>query len=240
MAHPWLGKLLALQKIDLRLRDMKLKLAALPKEKAENQQRAAALQGEIDSAADNCRRLKLECAKKQSDIDREEAEIRRLQQQSAMVKSNDEYQAMLAQIERGKGKISDFADELLELFDQSESAEKELKRVTAENSSSLAIVNDEMAELTSFGETLAQEIAELEKASANQSTTLPPEILNRYRRLLARRDIPNPAAQYDNSGSCPVCHMKLTLQTLNLLQKSGIVECENCQGIVYDPELAGI
>lgn len=240
MAHPWLGKLLALQKLDLRLRDMKSKLAALPREIADCKKREAELQQEIDSAAGNLRKIKLECNQKQSSIDSVEAEIRRLQQQSAMVKSNDEYQAMLTSIERGRQKISDLADELLLLFDQSEEAEKFAASVAEKNSSSLQIVRDEMAEFAEFGETLKKEISDLENSISGQRGTLPPEILNRYRRLLDRHDIPCPAAEYLPGGSCPVCHMKLTLQTLNLLQKNGIVECENCQGIVYDPAVVEI
>ncbi len=239
MAHPWLGKLLELQKCDLRIYTNRLKLNSLPGDLKELLGKRDALLKAVDAEANKVKKIDLEIKSGESEIKQLDDENRKLQQQSAMVKKNDEYQAMLSTIEKNKQKTSAIEETLLAKFDELEKAKREFNRVKQENAAALKMVKADFDDVVAFSETLKKELSELEKARPGKVNGIIPEVLRRYTALMKKPESGAPVCPVEN-GICTRCHMRVTAQTLNQLQKGEVVECDNCQGMLYDPERADI
>ena len=230
MTPVWLDKLLALQQQDLRKRDFDAKLAAIPQDLHEAAERKKLLNAGITAARQEADAVLLAIKKLESEIAAVEAENLRLQQQSALVRSNEEYHAMLATVGRNKEIISGKEEEALELYDRSVEAQKNAAEIEYSNNAVIASVDDEIKELQEFENTLKNSIAALAEERPAMLAGIPQNILDRYTRILPRCRFAVAAA---DSGSCTNCHMKITMQTVNELKKSGFAECDNCQAFVY-------
>ncbi|MCQ2379123.1 MAG: hypothetical protein MJ016_07985 [Victivallaceae bacterium] len=239
MAHPWLGKLLALQQSDLRSHICRKKLDSLPGDLKNLLGRRDALLKEVDDASSAVKKIELEIKNGESAVKKLEEDNRKLQQQSAMVKKNAEYQAMLSTIEENKNKTGAIEEKILLLFDDLEAARKNLADVKRQNGAALKLVKEEFDDVVAFGNTLKKEIGELAAARPEKIRGIAPDILRRYGILIQRADAGAPVAPVEN-GICGRCHMRMTPQTLNLLHKGEVAECDNCQGMIYDPERAEI
>lgn len=235
MAHPWLGKLLELQTCDLRIFTNKRKLDFLPGDLKELLGKRDALLKAVDDAAKSVKKIELEIKSGESDIKKLDDDNRKLQQQSAMVKKNTEYQAMLATIEDNKRKTGEIEEEILAKFDELENAKREFNRVKQENAAALKMVKADFDDVVAFGDTLKKELATLEKERPAKVNGIIPDVLRRYTALMKKPEAGAPVCVVEN-GICTRCHMRVTAQTLNQLQKGEVVECDNCQGMLYDPE----
>ena len=230
MTPIWLERLLALQEKDLRKRDLNAKLAAIPQDLHEAEERKKVLTAGITSARQQYDAVLLAIKKLESEISAVEAENLRLQQQSALVRSNEEYQAMLATVARNKEIISGKEEETLALYDESVEVQKNAAEIEHSNRAAIASVDDEIAELQEFETTLKNSIAALAQERTAMLTGIPQTVIDRYQRILPRCRFAVAAA---DSGTCANCHMKITMQTVNELKKSGFAECDNCQAFVY-------
>lgn len=235
MAHPWLGKLLALQKNDLRSHICRKKLDSLPGDLKALLAKRDALLKAVDDAGVAVKKIELDIKNGESDIKKLEDDNRKLQQQSAMVKKNTEYQAMLATIEENKRKTGVIEETILLKYDELENAKKNLASVRQENNAALKLVKEEFDEIVAFGNTLKKEISELAAARPEKLRGIIPDVLRRYSFLVQKIDSDVPVAPVEN-GICGHCHMRVTPQTLNQLHKGDVAECDNCQGMIYDPE----
>ena len=100
-----LNSLLALQELDLKLRNLEARLKMLPKEMKSLIVKRDELLAGTAAAADKVRKIELAIKDTEGKIAGIEEENRKLQQQSSLVKKNTEYQAMLAAIENNKKKV---------------------------------------------------------------------------------------------------------------------------------------
>ena len=122
MATLWLRALLELQKLDLRLRDLESRLKLLPREMNDMLAKRDALAASTKAAQDEVRRIELAIKNGESGIESLQKENLKLQQQSALVKNNKEYQAMLAAVEQNKQKIGELEEKTLILMDELDAA----------------------------------------------------------------------------------------------------------------------
>ena len=236
MRDPNLDALLILQEADMRRIGMEKRLTLLPKEMDAVIARRDRLNADTAAAADRLKQAELSVKNLESEIARLNEDSRRLQQQSAMVKKNNEYQAMMAQIEENKRKISGIEDELLEKFDQVEAVRQEAEKVRRANALALRDARAEFEELLAFSKSVKAEIAQAVADRNALTRGISEELLSAYERLLKSKNASAPLAKVEN-GCCGSCHMRVTLQTVNELSKGRIEHCDNCQHLLYaDPE----
>lgn len=236
MADSNLEALLILQDADMRRKGMELRLAVLPKEMDAIIARRDKLNASTAAAAEAVKKEELAVKQAETEIARLTSESQKLQQQSALVKKNNEYQAMLAQIAENKRKIGGIEEELLLKFDQLEELKVKADKIRRANALELRNARTEFEELLEFSKNVKAEIA---KAAADRpalTVNVPDELLSIYERLLKSKDNSAPITKLDN-GCCGNCHMRVTTQTLNELSKGHIESCDNCQHLLYaDPE----
>ena len=232
MALPNLNSILDLQQCDVRLRGLEMRLKMIPKELDAIIALRDKLNGATTAAAEKVKKAELAIKADESRIQALNAESEKLRQQSALVKKNTEYQALLATVAQNKEKIGKIEESLLIRFDEVEELKKDAEKVKRANAVELRSARAEFEELLAFSKTCKEEIEKLKASRPALAANVSSELLSRYERILKGRDSGNPVVKVENN-CCGHCHMKVTLQTLNQLSKGDLESCDNCQHILY-------
>ena len=232
MAARWAEALLKLQRVDLKIRELEARLALLPKEMTELKNKRDAAVAEVNAAASAAKKIELERKGVESEIEKLNAENKRLQQQSAMVKKNTEYQAMLGTIALNEKKVGDLESRELELMDRFEEARKAYRKIRQDNEAAVNAIRAEFDELVAFAGDLKKEIAQLKEERPADIRGVDGETLARYNRLLAGKDGIAPLVRVENE-ICGSCHLRVTRQALTNMQKGAVTRCENCMHFIY-------
>lgn len=232
MAARWAEALLKLQRVDLKIRELEARLALLPKEMTELKNKRDAAVAEVNAAASAAKKVELERKGVESEIEKLNAENKRLQQQSAMVKKNTEYQAMLGTIALNEKKVGDLESRELELMDRFEEARKAYRKIRQDNEAAVNAIRAEFDELVAFAGDLKKEIAQLKEERPADIRGVDGETLARYNRLLAGKDGIAPLVRVENE-ICGSCHLRVTRQALTNMQKGAVTSCENCMHFIY-------
>jgi len=228
----WTEDLLGLQNVDLRIRGLKIKLATIPNEKAKLSMALEDGRGALKAAKETLQKAEQQIKAVEGSIAQVNEEIRKLQTQSMMVKKNDEYQAMMRQIEDCKRRISDFETEEIGLFDKVEESKGGLKAAEKAFSERERSVKSDISEFDQLDADIKKEIEDLSASRKSHESRIESAHLQKYNRLLARGK-GEPLAIVKEGGYCANCQLKLTPQTLNEAKGGNLTHCDNCSCIVY-------
>ena len=236
MSDSPLKKLLRLQEADMRQRDMETRLENLPKEMERLLARRDEVTASTAAAAARYRAIKQRIRKDEALIADLNAASDKLRQQTTMVKKNNEYQAMLAAIELNKKKVSEAEDRILLAADELEAAGKAGAKIKFANDAELKNLKAEFDELFDFSKVVKEEIARLKAARPARLENSPPALLSAYQALLKNRKGGPPLVPAVEEN-CGHCQLKITAQTAVILKRGEVVFCDNCQYMLYDPQV---
>ena len=226
--------LLTLQAEDLRIRELKTRLASIPAERA----KLVAEFEVVRKALEKAKRYKLEVeqAIKQQAAATAAAQdkLHALKIKSSSIKKINEYNAILAEIENAKKNISDSETREIELLDEQEAAEKLLAKAERSYRATGRTVQAEVRELDALKEMILKEAAEKEKVSEEFAKNVPPKYRDPYRRMLATGKGSPVGVIHD--GNCSNCNMKNSPQTAMEAGNGDLVYCEYCSFFLYDPD----
>jgi len=234
MVHQCLQDLLALQSIDMRIRSLEQRIAMFPKEIQTRQQEQEKIRAEMKRKKDECNRTGMDIKKVESEIKQRQDEMLKAQGRSTMIKKNDEYQALLKEIDTIKGKISDLETKEIELLDVAAASEKDWKDYEKQSNSSIKAIDDEIRELKELTGQLKTEIAKMHDSRAPMLSKIDTEILTRYNQLLKAKQ-GEPVVKVEN-GNCGHCHLRLIPQTMLAVGGGALPPCENCSHLLYGLE----
>lgn len=230
----YIKDLLTLQTKDLRIRELKTRLASIPAERAKLVAEFDVVRKGLEKAKQN--KLKVEQAVKQQAAATAAAQdrLQALKIKSSSIKKINEYNAILAEIEAAKKSISDSETREIELMDEQEAAGKLLAKAERAYRATGRTVQAEVRELDALKEAILKEVAEKEKASAEFAGNVPPKYLDPYRRMIASGKGRPVSVIHD--GNCSNCNMKNSPQTAMMAGKGDLVNCEYCSFFLYDPD----
>src|SRR5277367_6441219 len=135
--------LIALQQADREILRLKDEIAALPKRVAAIEERLAGTKAVLEKAktavkADEAARRKYESA-----IQDQQQKISKYRDQSLAVKTNEQYKALLHEIQFAEQEIKSNEDKILELMVNAEAREKDVKAAEAELKAETAEIEKE-------------------------------------------------------------------------------------------------
>ena len=232
--QPDLEKLISLQQVDGEVARLREEIAALPRRVAVIEAKLAGTQAQIDKAqqglgANQAARRKLE-----TEIQDHREKISKYRDQSLAVKTNEQYKALLHEIEFAEQHIRAAEDKILEGMVDSEAREAAVKAAEAELREETAEIEKEKAEARA-------RTAEDEKLLAEQNArrdalraAIAPDVLQHYDRLLHHRKT---AVSEAREQKCAACNVLLRPQTYNEVKNNEqIMTCDSCSRILYyDP-----
>ena len=223
--------LLRLQAIDKEIRRLQDEVAELPKRVAAIEQKLAGTKAQLDKAqaalkADEAARRKYD-----TNIKDLGEKISKYRDQSLAVKTNEQYRALMTEIQFAEKEISANEDKILELMVIADARDKEVKAAQAE-------LKEQMAEIEREKEQARRRTAEDEKLLAEAKGKrdqlrggIREDLLRQYDRV----------SKFRGSGiaevrdhKCMGCQVILRPQTYNdVLSGKDVVSCDSCQRILY-------
>src|SRR3954447_15128712 len=141
-----LGKLIELEKVDREITRLSDEVAALPKRVFAIEEKLAEHKTAVEKAKSQIKANESSRRQLESDIKGFQEKIAKYRSQSSSVKTNDEYRALMHEVEFAEKQISGCEDKILELMISLENEEKSLKRAEAELKTEAADVEKEKAE----------------------------------------------------------------------------------------------
>ena len=234
MSAYWVQNLLKLQDLDMEIRNLKLRLTMIPKEAEKLQQEIAKIEGKVKIAKEKKAAHDRELKQTEAEIAELNDKIGKLQTQSALVKKNTEYQAMLGSIAMLKNSISDLESKQLELMDTLAADDQAIRQAISDVKPETAGLRDELKELAELFSDVKKRGRELLTQRPDLRSMVDSEILPRYEQILQKNTTtPLVPVEIDKCGNC---HLRLTPQTLNSARAGAITFCDNCMHIIYMPD----
>ena len=228
---PAIENLLKLQEADKEIRRLQDEVAELPKRVAGIELKLAGTKAQLERAQAAIKADEASRRKHDTTIADLRGKISKYRDQSLDVKTNDQYKALLHEIQFAEKEIAATEDKILEIMVNSDARDKEVKAAQAE-------LKAEAAEIEQEKEQARQRTAEDEKlltewrAKRDQMRAgVDEDLLRHYERV----------SKFRGSGiaevldhKCVGCQVMLRPQTYNDV-RSGLqtVVCDSCQRILY-------
>lgn len=229
-----LEKLIELEKADREVARLTEEVAALPR-------RVAAIEGKLadDKAAVEHAKAAIKSneagrRKLEGEIQAAQQKIIKYREQSSSVKTNDEYRALMHEVEFAEKEISGCEDKILQLMIDLEAEEKNLKTAEAQMKAETVEVEKEKTEVhtrTAEDEKLLAELAE----KRNQFRSgVGDSALAHYDRVMRQR---KSAIAEARGQKCLACFVMLRPQIWeDIRTNQQIITCSSCGRILYyDP-----
>ena len=231
---PDIENLIALQAADREILRLKEEIAALPKRVAVIEQKLAGTKAGLEKAreavkADDANRRKYEAAIK--DL---QQKISKYRDQSLDVKTNEQYKALLHEIQFAEQDIRINEDKILELMINAEIREKAVKTAEIELKAETAEIEKEKAAARERTAEDEKQLAEWSGKRQAARSAVNVDLLRQYDRVLQHRGSGLSEAR---NHKCMACQVMLRPQTYNEVRSgTQMVSCDSCQRILYyDP-----
>ncbi|MFQ5532703.1 MAG: zinc ribbon domain-containing protein [Candidatus Methylomirabilales bacterium] len=227
-----LTQLVDLQNLDLEIARLQREVQQVPVEIAALEQQLLSSRGAWDQSRDRLTALEQDRRSRERDLDEVTAEQRKRQGRLFEIKTNQEYAAVLKEIDGFKERRSKLEDEILELFDQIDVAQNAVREQEALFHEREKTFHRERTTKDEELRHLQSELDRLQDERRRQANRVESGLLQNYQRLLRSRG--GVAVVQVKDGSCLGCYVALTPQTYNELRKGEVlISCANCQRILY-------
>jgi predicted nucleic acid-binding Zn-ribbon protein len=231
---PDVQNLISLQQADREILRLKEEIAALPKRVGAIEERLAGTKAVLEKAktavkADEAARRKYESA-----ISDQQQKISKYRDQSLAVKTNEQYKALLHEIQFAEQDIRANEDKILELMVNAELREKDVKAAEAELKAETTEIEKEKIDARRRTAEDEQQLAEWNAKREKARAGVDPNLLPQYDRVAKHRGSGLSEAR---DHKCLACQVMLRPQTYNEVRAgTQVVICESCQRILYyDP-----
>jgi len=232
---PDIEKLLRLQDADKEIKRLQDEVAEFPKRVAVIEQKLAGTKAQLEKAQAAIKSDEAARRKHDTTISDLRGKISKYRDQSLDVKTNEQYKALLHEIQFAEKEIAATEDKILELMVNADARDKEVKAAQAE-------LKAEMAEIEKEKEEARQRTAEDEKlltewrGKRNELRDgIDADLLRQYERVSKFR---GSGISEVRDHKCTACQVMLRPQTYNEI-RSGLqlVYCDSCQRVLYfDPK----
>jgi predicted nucleic acid-binding Zn-ribbon protein len=228
---PEIENLLKLQDADKAIRRLQDEVAELPKRVAVIEQKLAATKLQLEKAqtavkADEASRRKYDTA-----IVDLRGKISKYRDQSLAVKTNEQYKALLQEIQFAEKEIGENEDKILELMVTADARDKEVKAAQAELKAETAEIEKEKEEARQVTAKDEQQLAEWRGKRDQMRAGVGEDLLRHYERV----------SKFRGSGisevldhKCMACQVMLRPQIYNDVRTGQqMIVCDSCQRILF-------
>ena len=229
-------RLVRLQDIDSKLKDLNDLLGDLPSRVDELDKKEQSIKHELDEKKKYLKKIDVEIHKREVNLNGSTEKINKLKDQLFLVTNNKQYDALMAQIDHLKEQKSNFETESIELLDE--------KETTTENictkESDLKTLSDDLIDrrekLKSAILESAEQKSNLEKKRTKELKEIDDEILLIYDKVIKHRE--GIAVVKLQGSGCGGCGAHIPPQTVTEVRaKSGIHTCDMCGRFLHNQDI---
>lgn len=229
-----LEKLLELEKVNLEIARLTEEVAALPKTVAAIEAKLAGAKQKVEAAQADIKKHEQAKRALESDIQDRNQKIIKLKEQSSSVKTNEQYKALLSEVDYAEKEIRSFEDKILVNMEEVESLNANLKAAQDELKADAAEVEKEKAHAKSLTAEDEKKLAELRQQRDTIRKAVNETTLATYDRVAAKR---KGALAEAFEQKCQACNVMMRPQRYNeLLTTDQLITCDSCGRLLYvDP-----
>jgi predicted nucleic acid-binding Zn-ribbon protein len=227
-----LERLVELQRLDSEIALLEAAAAAIPGQIREMEEQVRQARAILEAAKADTDRMQKVRRQKERELEEFIGQLKKRQSRLFEIKTNQEYAAVLKEIEGFKERISAVEEEILLLLEEIEAAVKsQAEQEERVRSQGEEFFRDRQRKEVELRE-LQRRLSALQAARKGQSKAIDSALLQQYLRLLKSRA--GLAVAPAKNGSCEGCHVALTPQLYNEVRRSEeILACERCGRILY-------
>jgi predicted nucleic acid-binding Zn-ribbon protein len=228
---PDIEKLLELQAADSEIRALQNEVAALPRRVAAIEQKLAGTKAHLEKVRATAKTDEANRKKFEANIKDLQGKISRYRDQSLEVKTNDQYKALLHEIQFAEQEIRLNEDRILEVMVNVEAREKEVKAAEAELKAETAEIEKEKEEARKVTAEDQKKLSEWNAKRDALRQGISEDVLRHYERVAKFRGT---GLAEVRDHKCMGCQVMLRPQTYNEARSGATVMfCESCQRIYY-------
>ena len=229
-----LQKLLDLQNVDVRLNEVRARLAAFPKKLADADARAASAKAELDqSKAAQLASFK-DRKKYELDVEQFKERVRKYRGQTSQVKTNEAYKALQHEVQMAEAEIAKAEDRLLEQMVAGEEYDHRIKNAESSLKEVEAVVRVQRSTIDADKAAAEKSLAELTAERAGIVGAIPENLLDHYERIAKKHN--GVALAEVRDEKCGACGMRIrphVFQEMRRLGSEEMFHCETCTRIIY-------
>jgi uncharacterized protein len=237
--NPELQHLIELQKLDDVIHGLESEISSLPRKIAEIESQLTSHVQQVEADQHALTENQKSRRRREGEISAARDKISHFKDQSLMVKTNDQYKALLHEIEHQESHIRQIEDQILGEMIDSESLERKLRQAEAKLAGERQQAHGEIAVAEQRKRQDEEKLAQLRSERSAIQSQIAVAIYETYERIARGRKGEAVVAVTD--GTCGACHVHLRPQVFSeLMSNEQLHTCESCGRILYYlPEPAG-
>jgi predicted nucleic acid-binding Zn-ribbon protein len=229
---PVLDSLVALQSLDTASDAARKRLAELPGA----EQMIATRVAEAASAVDRAKARAAENQQQRRALEKDAAlvdtRLARFDDHRAAVKTNQEYKALLHEIEMAKAEKDAIEERILVLLMEADAINEELMAAEAARAEAVREGEQTRVALSAERSSLESELERLAADRSREARALDPALAAKYDQLLKQRR--GLAVVPMHGDTCSACQLRLRPHVAQQVRRGdSVVQCESCQRILY-------
>jgi uncharacterized protein len=229
-----LQSLLELQALDVRLNQVRSRLASFPQKLAAAEARANAARTELEQSKASQLAAIRDRKKYELDVEQWKERVRKYRDQTVQVKTNEAYKALQHEVETAEGEIAKAEDRLLEQMVNAEEFDRRVKASEKRLKEVEEVVRTEKTALDTEKASAEKDLALLNEARARIVANIPENLLDHYTRIAKKHG--GVALAELSDEKCGACGMRVRPHVLQEMQRSSndkMFQCETCTRILY-------
>ncbi len=228
---PEIENLLHLQDADKEIRRLQDEIAELPKRVAAIEHKLADTKAQLEKAQAAVKADEATRRKHDTTISDLRGKISKYRDQSLDVKTNDQYKALLHEIQFAEKEIAATEDKILELMLNSDARDKEVKAAQADLKAETAEIEKEKADARQRTAEDEKQLAVWRGKRDQMRAGVNEDLLRHYERVSKFR---GSGISEVRDHKCMACQVMLRPQTYNDVRTGQqTVVCDSCQRILY-------
>lgn len=229
-----MNTILELQRLDMEIAALKARETEIPKQKERYAIHRTRLATELEQSEARSKRLVLEQRECEREIEQRQAQVAKYEGQLYSIKKNEEYKALLHEIDLVKKQISLKEERIIGLMLEQDAAKEALvadrERIRKEREG----IDAECAEIDQEYEKVKAESKALETSRPPMVHEAERDLLSRYDRL--RKKVPMPVIVPLEGEVCGGCRMTVRPQIVNeIMANETYHSCHHCGRLLFYP-----
>ena len=232
----FLGDLIALQEVEIKIFKAESELAEIPKDMDELDSIIIARRRSLDTIEEEIKGLEQREEPLHSELEENQSILNAADIRIKRIKTNKEYLALQREVDVAKKRKAEIEEEILYLMEKIENLLKEKERLGKSFEDDKRILGDKKTRLASRQQELNSMVKSLKNKASRLRKKVDPSLLTKYDRI--KKHEKGLVVVSCDGGVCSGCHMHIPPQLFNeIIKGDRLILCPVCQRILYaNPE----
>ena len=230
--HSDVEPILKVQNIDLEIISIKESIARIPVEIKLLEEKKAQFKNTLQTLDEDLKKQKLSQKELEKDIESKKANLLKISSQLNSVKKNEEYTALLKEIDLHKKEIFQIENKIIEIMESLESMEAEKDKRKKQTQEDESLVTREIQEKNQELAAIKNKVTEMEKIRTEAASLCSGQLFQKYQKFVDKKQA-IALVPLEKNGACSGCHQILPPNIKNDVLKGRIVQCDNCARLLF-------